>query len=200
MVDVNYKFVAVDIGSFRKEGDSGICLKSNMGQQVLNGSFRFPQPSKPGSDKIIPYVIVGDEAFRLHKHIMKPYTRKSVRDNHSETVFNYKLNRARRLSENAFGLLSQIFRIFYQPINLETTTIDDLIWVCCCLHNMLREGYLETNKQPFFESDNVEQTPINNMIPMSCRGGFSSFESFEVRGLHKDFFNNEGAISWQPNI
>lgn len=201
MVDANYKFVAVDIGSFGKEGDSGIFLKSNMGQQVLNGSFRFPQPSKlPGSDKIVPYVIVGDEAFRLHKHIMKLYTRKSVRDNHSETVFNYRLSRARRVCpENAFGLLSQIFRIFYQPINLETTTIDDLIWVCCCLHNMLCERYLETNKQPFFELDNVEQTPINNMIPMSCREGFSSFEGFEVRDLYKEFFNNEGAISWQPN-
>jgi len=31
MVDANYKFIVVDIGSFGKEGDSGIFLKSNMG-------------------------------------------------------------------------------------------------------------------------------------------------------------------------
>jgi len=34
MVDANYKSVAVDIGSFGKESDSGIYLKSNMGQQT----------------------------------------------------------------------------------------------------------------------------------------------------------------------
>jgi len=127
----------------------------------------------------VPYVIVGDEAFRLHKHIMKPYTRKSARENYSEAVFNYRLSRTRRVTENAFGLLSQIFRIFYQSINLGTTTIDDLVWVCCCLHNMLRDGYLETNKRPFFEFDTAEQTPNNNMIPISRRDGFSSIEGFE---------------------
>lgn len=180
MVDANYKFIAVDVGSFGKEGESGIFLKSNMGQQILNGSFWFPEPCKlPGSDKIVPYVIVGDEAFRLHKHIMKPYTRKSARENYSEAVFNYRLSRTRRVTENAFGLLSQIFRIFYQSINLGTTTIDDLVWVCCCLHNMLRDGYLETNKRPFFEFDTAEQTPNNNMIPISRRDGFSSIEGFE---------------------
>jgi len=43
--------------------------------------------------------------------------------------------------------------------------------VCKILHIVvrLREGYLEKNKQPFFEFDNVEQTPINNMISMSCQ-------------------------------
>jgi len=185
MVDANYKFVAIDVGSFGKERDSEIFLKSNMGQQVLNGSYGFPEPSKlPGSDKIVPYVIVGDEAFRLHKHIMKPYARKSARENHSETVFNYRLSRARRVTENAFGLLSQTFRIFYQPINLETTTVDDLVWVCCCLHNMLREGYLETKKQSFFELKTAEETPINNMISIFRLGGFSSIEGFEVRDLY----------------
>jgi len=42
MVDANHKFVAIDVGSFEKEGNSGIFLKSNMGQHVLNGSFGFP--------------------------------------------------------------------------------------------------------------------------------------------------------------
>jgi len=72
MVDANYKFVAVDIGSFGKEGNSGIFLKSNMGKQILNGTFKFPKDCNlPGSDKVAPHVIVGDEAFRLHKHIIR---------------------------------------------------------------------------------------------------------------------------------
>jgi len=200
MVDANYKFVAVDIGSFGKEGDNGIFLKSNMGKQILDGTFGFPeQCNLPGSDKVAPHVIVGDEAFSLHKHIMKPYTRKSARENPAESVFNYRLSRARRVTENAFGLLSQIFRIFYQPINLEVTTIDDLVWVACCLHNMLREGYMEKNKRPFFDHNTEQPPPIDNMIPLTRRGGFSNIEGFEVREVFKTFFNNEGALPWQPS-
>lgn len=43
MVDANYKFIAIDVGSFGREGDSGIFLKSAMGQQILDGSFGFPE-------------------------------------------------------------------------------------------------------------------------------------------------------------
>lgn len=42
MVDANYKFIAVDIGSYGKEGDDVIFLKYAMGKQVLNASFGFP--------------------------------------------------------------------------------------------------------------------------------------------------------------
>jgi len=100
-----------------------------MGKQILDGSYGFPNDSAlPESTKVLPYVIVGDEAFRLHRHIMKPYTRKSATEDPTKAVFNYRLSRARRVSENAFGLLSQVFRIFYQPINLDINTCDDLIY------------------------------------------------------------------------
>ncbi|XP_050063324.1 uncharacterized protein LOC126552659 [Aphis gossypii] len=201
MVDANYKFIAVDVGSFGREGDSGIFLKSNMGQQILDGSFGFPERKQlPGSDKILPHVIVGDEAFRLHPNIMKPYTRQSARHDKSKAVFNYRLSRARRVTENAFGLLSQIFRVFYQPINIDPMTCDDLILVTCCLHNLLREAYLEENGQPFFEERKSSTTfQINNLLPITRGGGFTNAEGFLVRDYFKDFFNNEGSVSWQED-
>jgi len=177
MVDANYKFVAVDIGSFGKEGDSGIFLKSNMGKQILNRSFGFPEEcALPGSNKVVPHVIVADEAFRLDKHIMKPYTKKTATHDKTKAIFNYRLSRARRVTENAFGLLSQVFRIFYQPINLQTSTCDDLVWVACCLYNMLREGYLEKNKNPFYEYEPEKAPPTDNIISFSRPGGFSNSE------------------------
>lgn len=129
--------MVVDIGSYGKGEDSGIFLKSIIEQQILNGSFSFPEECcLSGSDIIVPHVIVGDEAFRLHTNIMKPYSRKSSKDDPTKSVFNYRLSRARRVTENEFGLLRKVFRVFYQPIN-ETSTCDDLIWVACILHNML---------------------------------------------------------------
>lgn len=36
MVDVNYKYIAIDVGSFGREGDSSIFLKSAISQQILD--------------------------------------------------------------------------------------------------------------------------------------------------------------------
>jgi len=101
--------------------------------------------------------------------------------------------------ENAFGLLSQVFRIFYQPINIEPSTCDDLIIVACCLDNMLRDAYLEKNGRGFQEFDSSEPIPTNNMIQIARGGGFANADGFAVRDAYKDLFNHEGAISCQEN-
>lgn len=107
---------------------------------------------------------------------MKPYTRQASRDDKTKSIFNFRLSRARRVTENAFGLLSQVFRVFYQPINIEPSTCDDLITVACCLHNMLRDAYLEENGRAFKEFDSREPVPINNIIPIARGGGFANAE------------------------
>lgn len=169
-----------------------------MGKQILNGTFRFPEDSiLPGSNIIVPYVIVGDEAFRLDKHIMKPFPRKVGRDNDFKRIFNHRLSHARRVTENTFGLLSQDFGVFYQPINIEITTRDNLIWVGCCLHNMLRDTYMENNARSFYELDTEQPGPTDSMLPMARANGFSNIEGFEVRDRFENFFNNEGFITWQ---
>lgn len=185
LVDANYKFIAIDIGSLGREGDSGIFLKTTMGKNILNGTFGFPEDAQlPGSEKILPHVIIGDEAFRLHTHIMKPYTRKSARSEKSKAIFNYKLSRARRVTENAFGLLSQVFRVFYQPIYIEPSTCDDLIVVACCLHNMLRDAFMEESGRVFQEYDSKE-TPVNNIFPIARAGGYANSEGFMMRDQFK---------------
>jgi len=198
MVDANYKFVAIDVGSYGREGDSGIFLKSTMGQQILNDVFKFPEDSAlPGTDIIVPHVVLGDQAFRLHKHILRPFSQKSARGDNSKTVFNYRLSRARRVTENAFGLLSQIFRVYYQPINIAPTTVDDLIIVTCCLHNMLRDAYLENNGKAYYQFDQECSTQNNNMRSFPGEGGFINTEGVRVRDIFKDYFANIGAVPWQ---
>lgn len=191
LVYANYKFIAIDVGSFGIEGDSGIFLKSTMGKNILNGTFGFPEDAQlPGSEKILPRVVVGDEAFRLHTHIIKPYTQKSARSDKSKAIFNYRLSRARRVTENAFGLLSQVFRVFYQPIHIEPSTCDDLIVEACCLHNMLRDAFMEESGRVFQEYDSKE-TPVNNIFPIARAGGYANSEGFMVRDKFKEVFNNE---------
>lgn len=198
IVDANYKFIFIDVGSYGKEGDSGIFDKSNMGK-LFNSGNMFPFPSKlPNSDKIAPYVLVGDEAFRLHTHMMKPFSRPVASADNGKAIFNYRLSRARRVSENGFGLLSQIFRIFYTPISLKEETTDNLILVACCLHNLLRDGYLESQNNPHYEYDQTQSLPVENMTPLAKTGGFANMDGFAVRDIFMDYFNSHsGRISWQ---
>lgn len=152
IVDAECKFVAVDIGSYGREGDAGIYLKSKFGKSILNNTFNIPPPQAlPGTDHIVPYVLVGDEAFALHQNLMKPYPRRQSLIDPSKAVYNYRLSRARRTTENAFGILCAYFRIFFQPIATVPETTDKLITSACILHNMLREAKILAPTQTNFD-------------------------------------------------
>ena len=53
-------------------------------------------------------------------------------------MFNYRLLRARRIVENAFGLLTSLFRIFRKPLIVRPFTAEDIALSCVYLHNLLR--------------------------------------------------------------
>lgn len=127
----------------------------------MNCTFKFPEGcALLNTNLVVPYVILGDQAFRLHKHILRPFSQKSARGDSGKTIFNYHLGCARRVTENAFGLLSQILRVFSLPININPNTCDDLIIVAYCLHNMLRDAYLEKNENYIINLTSNNQTLI----------------------------------------
>ena len=73
-----------------------------------------PEPLSPNSTHPYPYVFVADEAFPLRTYIMKLYAHRGL--NATERIFNYRLSRARRIVENAFGILATRFRVFRTKI------------------------------------------------------------------------------------
>lgn len=105
--------------------------KSRISQIISTGEY-FPSPTKlPDSNVTLPLAHIGDEAFRLDRHMMRPKSRIEAKKDDQKTTFNYRLSRARRTTENSFGLLSQIFKVFYTPIPLKTETVDNLVLTAC---------------------------------------------------------------------
>ena len=56
---------------------------------------------------------------------------------HDRRIFNYRLSRARRIVENAFGRLAAIWQIFKTTIYLQPEKADSIVMACCALHNFV---------------------------------------------------------------
>lgn len=194
LVDANCKFVIVDVGSYGKEGDSGIFNKSHLGKIISDGTTIFPPPQYlPNSNILLPHVVLGDEAFRLDSHLMKPYSKKQALEEPHMRTFNYHLCKVRRVTENAFGIMCSRFRIFFTPIAVKPDTVDLIIVVCCCLHNMLRDDFILNNPNHGEIEESVHDLPVHNMIPLAASGGFAKSEGFKVRSRFTEYFKGKSA-------
>ncbi|CAK1603724.1 unnamed protein product [Parnassius mnemosyne] len=140
LVDACYKFIAVDFGAYGRNSDGGIFAQCNLGKRLENGTLHVPiGKNLPGSSTFAPYVIVGDEAFPLKTYLMRPYPGHQATGDANKTNFNHRLSLARRLVENAFGILTQRFRIFQRRMKLAPENVDYIILSTCVLHNFLCE-------------------------------------------------------------
>jgi len=55
---------------------------------------------------------------------------------------------------------------------------------------------MEESGRVFQEYDS-RKAPVNNIFSIARAGGYANSEGFMVRDQFKEFFNNEGAVSWQ---
>ena len=110
-MDANYKFICVDIGSYGSSCDGAIFKNSTFGQAFVNDQLNFTPPKQlPNFPEggVILHTIVADEAFPLCVNLMRPFLRgQRFRLPVEERICNYRLSRAYRIVENAFGILAQ---------------------------------------------------------------------------------------------
>lgn len=108
----------------------------------------------------------------------------------NKRIFNYRLSRARRYVECAFGILSNKWRIFHRPINLKPDFAIDIVKACVVLHNFVR------NRDGFEIEDTMTITGLED-IPgeETVRGGISANN---VRNILCDYFLTPvGSVKWQ---
>ena len=70
---------------------------------------------------------------------MRPYPGSQSKGDNEKSILNYRLSRARRVVENAFGILSQKFQIYQRTLPSLQDNADSIIFVTCILHNYLRD-------------------------------------------------------------
>lgn len=140
LVDHDYKFLFADIGSQGRISDGGVFRNSLLWQKLCSDELNLPPSTPlPGSTKPTPYVFLGDGAFALSTHVMKPYP--GVHNTGTpKRIFNRRLSSSRVVVENTFGILASKFRIFRKPILLDPKKTSEVTMSCILLHNFLRKS------------------------------------------------------------
>lgn len=149
LVDANYRFVNIDVGGYGKQSDGGTFKASSLYKKLSQGTLNLPDSSPlPGSNLVMPYVMIGDEAYPLMKNLLKPYSKNNL--NTETENFNKRLSRARRTVECAFGILRAKWQILDKPILSDVTLADKIVSAIYILHNIIidMEG-MKHNLQDF---------------------------------------------------
>uniref|UniRef100_A0A3P9HJ23 DDE Tnp4 domain-containing protein n=1 Tax=Oryzias latipes TaxID=8090 RepID=A0A3P9HJ23_ORYLA len=74
VVDADYRFLVVDVGSYGSNSDGGIFANSVLGKALRDGTLNVPPPSElPGAPELgkVNHVIVADEAFPLKPYLLR---------------------------------------------------------------------------------------------------------------------------------
>jgi len=102
--DAHYTFTFTDIGGYGSTNDSSIFNNTDIFRAAEFGALDFPDVEQLDgfTNDLIPYFFVGDEAFALKTWIQRPYPGKDLLE--ASRIFNYRLSRARRITENSFGI------------------------------------------------------------------------------------------------
>jgi len=115
-------------------------------------------------------VLIGDEDFALHENLLKLYGRTYL--NKKKRTFNYRLTRARRYVECAFGILANKWRLFHRSLDVNIKTAIWIIKAVTVLYNFVRE-------KNGFNLENILHIEVNthdfhNIIYQMMRGSISA--------------------------
>ena len=128
--------------------DGGVWANTDFASDLKDHTIDLPDPCPlPNDDTAFPYVFIGDEAFPLTEYMMRPYPKRELTDD--SRVFNYRLSRARRTIENAFGIMTARWQILHKPLRMSPLNCENLFKAIVVLHNfvMMGEEHVAANER-----------------------------------------------------
>lgn len=196
LVNANLCFTFIDVGSYGRNSDGGTFAHSNLAKALASNSLGIPANSLlPDAHHLgpMPYVFVGDEAFPLQSHLLRPFPGKGCPLN--QTIFNYRLSRARRVVENAFGILAARWRVFFTRLDVRPQWTIDIVKAACVLHNFLQAQ--STPAQVTSLLHEVAGMAPEGLQSLQHSGNRPSHEAAQIRNQFMEYFCNVQPVPWQ---
>ena len=196
VVDANLRFIAIDVGAYGRNSDGGIFANSNLGKATAKNALNFPEDAPlPTSGHLgpVPYVFVADEAFPLQRHLMRPFPGRGCTE--EQKIYNYRLSRARRIVENAFGILAARWRVYHSKLAVRPEWVTEIIKATCVLHNVLQAQ--STPAQVTTLIKETGDTCPDGLQDFTLGGNRAGRDALKVRNIFKEYFSDRGSVPWQ---
>lgn len=206
--DANYKFISIDVGAAGAEGDSNVFSRTKLGSMIKEDHIELNLPPDAQiAANFLPHFFIADDAFPLLKRLMKPYSAKrQVPLTDEEMIYNYRLSRARRCIESAFGILSMKWACINQTFNCKPDKVKNIVAACCLLHNFLLNRSPATYiPEEFKDQHNADSGNYEEGVWR--RRASQNYESIDavhindptnIRNALKDFVNSAaGSVRFQ---
>lgn len=134
-VDSHYRFIWASCG-FPGNSHDAIIFESTSICQIIQENF-FPEIGKKINGINVPPLLIGDSAFPFHSWLMKPYTNAVLTQ--KQRNFNYRLSRARMVTECAYGQLKGRWRFLLRKCESSAEEVKIAALACIVLHNICLE-------------------------------------------------------------
>ena len=197
--------------------DRGILRNTVFYKALQSHKLQIPEPKPlPVTESmileewcpILPHYFVGDDAFSLTPNLMKSYPNKGLTE--EQRIFNYRLSRARRVSENAFGILLSKFRMFHTTLCVKPENAFSFVHACLVLHNFLIKKYpsvyIPSGSLDYEKEDGEvvggdrRQNENSNLETLVAPGMNHTRNASQVRNLLSEYDNGPGQVSWQWKV
>jgi hypothetical protein len=172
-----------------------------MNNWLQRDELNLPDPETlPFDDSEVkfPYYFVADEAFPLLKHLMRPYPKRRL--NNRARIFNYRLSRALKNVECAFGMMSQKFPVLLTAIRCKNVmSVNKIIRAVSILQNFIRK---RKGKSYFThyndEKEYSKELPFINVPTVNNVTVDERSNSQQLRDcLSYYFLGPQAAVHWQ---
>ena len=212
----DYECLYVDVGTNGRNSDGHAWGRCSLKQALENpeNPLNIPPPRPlPGRTTPVPFVLTGDEAFGLSKHMLRPFPCRNLTV--EQRIANYRTSRGRRISENILGILGNRWRCFRVPFLLAPLKVKGITLAALILHNWLRAD--SSSRNIYFPPTLVDkEDPQTGEISMGSWREDPPSQSFtdlqpslsrncssEAKRMREEFthwFNNEGDLVWQRHM
>jgi len=81
VADAVHCFISVEVGAYGSSSNSNVFKNSTFGKLLESNKLNIPDPRILPSDEeglSMPFVLVGEEAFALSEHVLRPYHNKKL--------------------------------------------------------------------------------------------------------------------------
>ena len=152
LVDANYCFLDVCVGWPGSVHDARVFANSVLYNEIEH-NYILTNSTMIVSGVHIPIYMIGDSAYPLKTWVMKPFAHNTDL-NEQQRNYNYRVCRARIVSEIAFGRLKARWRRLLKRNDMSIENIPNVITAACVLHNIceihrehFNDAWLQTSEE-----------------------------------------------------